>query len=171
MPNFSKSSLTRVGRTLGVEDGGAPLARLVAWSRIPRKTLYNWTLSAEDPQYRTMPPMAKRLVAILAYFAMSGQLTPHRLRDIEALEMALEDEQTLQKLARRMSRVLAGLNLLPASKAASGPEPANGAEEGDEELLAAFAAADLSTEDDDLAEEIKRRTKRVKERKDVTAVP
>src|ERR1700730_2961653 len=119
MANFSKATLTRVGRMLGGEDGATPLARLVAWSGIPRKTLYNWTLAADDPQYRRMSPMAKRLVAMLAYFAMCGQLTSQRLGDVETLEAALDDEQTFQKAARLLNRVLAGLDLGPARDAAA----------------------------------------------------
>jgi hypothetical protein len=167
MPNLSKPTLTRVGRMLGAEDGAAPLARLVAWSRIPRKTLYNWTLSDEDPQYRTMPPMAKRLVAILAYFAMSGQLTAQRLRDVEALEVALQDEQTLQKAARRISRVLAGLNLLPPTAPTAEPGAENSTDEGDQALLAVYTA-ELSSEDD-VSGDVKRRPRRAKEKKEVLA--
>jgi len=57
-----------------------------------------------------MPPMAKRFIAVLAYFAISGQLTPQRLGDLEALERALEDEETFQAMARSIGRVLAGFD-------------------------------------------------------------
>jgi hypothetical protein len=139
MANLSKATLTRVGRMLGGEDGAAPLAKLVSWSRIPRKTLYNWTLLADDPQYRTMSPMAKRLVVVLAYFAMCGQLTSQRLGDIESLEAALDDTQKFQKAARRVSRVLAGLDLAPEGDAETGKElhEDQGTDEGNEPLATA----------------------------------
>jgi hypothetical protein len=82
------------------------MSSLIRWSRIPRKSLYNWALAPDDPQYRTMPPVAKRLLALLGYFALTGQLTKERLADIEALEAAMEDENTFNETARRVSRIL-----------------------------------------------------------------
>lgn len=140
MANFSKGALLRIGRML---DGGSkrtPLTNLMAWSRVPRKSIYNWTLAPEDPQYRTMPPIAKRMVALLAYFALTGQLTQQRLADIEALEAALENEEGLQKLARRVSRVLAsGIDRAAAPEAALPEDEESGAE--------AAEAADLENAD------------------------
>jgi len=67
--------------------------------------------------------MAKRLVAVLAYFAMCGQLTSQRLGDVETLEAALDDEQTFQKAVRRLNRVLAGLDLALARDTGADADP------------------------------------------------
>jgi hypothetical protein len=157
MANLTKATLTRVGRMLGGAEGATPLAKLVAWSRIPRKTLYNWTLTADDPQYRTMSPMAKRMVVLLAYFAMCGQLTSQRLNDIEALEAMLDDELTFQKAARRLNRLLAGLDLAPGKEAAAeaAPHEAHGEDE-DKALLAAIVHAETRLKEKRLPE-VKRR--------------
>ena len=108
MANFSKAVLVRVGRMLnsgGAEDP-APLAKLAAAGAFGRKAVYNWTVAESDAQHRAMPPLAKRMVATLAYFSAVGLLNDKRLDEIAALEQALEDEAAANAILRRMKRVL-----------------------------------------------------------------
>jgi hypothetical protein len=115
MPNFSKATVTRVGRLLG--NSGKPIATLSEWSAVPPKSIRNWMLSSEDPQYRKMPSVAKRMLTLLAYFSMTGQLTKQLLADIKVLEKAMEDEKAFQVTARRVSRVIAKANEEPVEAA------------------------------------------------------
>ncbi len=111
MANFSKQTLSRVGRLLNFgkkpgEKTPTDMAKLAEWTGVGRKALYNWTLPDDHAQYRAMPPLAKRLVTLLAYFAMTGQLNNARLKDMENLELALNDDVNGQKLIRRVSAIL-----------------------------------------------------------------
>jgi hypothetical protein len=67
-------------------------------------------LAPDDPQYRQMPALAKRMLALLAYFSMTGQLTKQLLADIQALEKVMEDEKKYQVTARRVGNVIAKVN-------------------------------------------------------------
>jgi hypothetical protein len=107
MANFSKATVARIGRFLGGDVTARPIPALSDWLGVPRKSIRNWLLPPDDPQYRKMPPIAKRMLALLAYFSMTGQLTKQLLADIQALEATMEDEKAFQVTARRVSRVLA----------------------------------------------------------------
>ncbi len=110
MANFSKPTLTRIGRMLNSGDASdpAPLLKLAKAGAFGRKAIYNWTLAETDPQHRTMPRLAKRMVATLAYFAAAGLLNDKRLEEIAALEAALESETASNAALRRMKRALSG---------------------------------------------------------------
>jgi hypothetical protein len=112
MANFSRMTLARIGRLVNHDrspEGSKPpvdIARLAEWSGVGRKAIYNWTLPEDDAQYRAMPPVVKRVFAMIAYFGLLGQLDDQRLKDIQALEAALEDDAQFARLARRVSLVL-----------------------------------------------------------------
>ena len=112
MSNFSKLTLARVGRLLNkdakpeAEKATTDLAKLAEWTGVGRKALYNWTLPPDHAQFRAMSASAKRLIAVLAYFGIVGQLNEQRLKDIEALEAAMADEVQFNKIARRVSLIL-----------------------------------------------------------------
>jgi hypothetical protein len=125
MSNFSRATLARVGRFLGGEEHARPIAKLSEWSGVSPKSIRNWMLSPDDPQYRQMPPLAKRMLALLAYFSMTGQLTKQRLADIQALEKVMEDEKVFQITGRRISHVLAKANEFSAEAPLSEEEIAS----------------------------------------------
>ena len=131
MSNFPRQVLVQVGRILqqdGVAGSNKPvdhLAKLSDWTGVGRKALYNWTLPEDHAQYRAMPASTKRLVAMMAYFGMTGQLNDQRLKDIEALEAAMADQAQFAKIARRVSMVL---KVVPSG----GSEQAEGEGEHDE---------------------------------------
>jgi hypothetical protein len=110
MSNFSKATIARIGRFLGGEQEVRPVANLSEWLGVPRKSIRNWMLPPDDPQHREMSPVAKRMLVLLAYFSMTGQLTKQRLADIQALERAMDDEKTFQTIARHISHVIAKAN-------------------------------------------------------------
>ena len=131
MANFSKPTMTRIGRMLnsGEATDPAPLLKLAQAGAFGRKAIYNWTLAETDPQHRRMPRLAKRMVATLAYFAAAGLLNDKRLEEIAALESVLENETAANASLRRMKRALT-------------PKGAASAEEADEH--------DLTDEDDEI---------------------
>ncbi len=106
MANYSKQTLLRVGRLLNNNKTSGHLARLAEWTGFGRKAIHNWTQPEGDAQFRVMPPAAKRVVALLAYFGMLGLLNEQRLADIRSLETLLGNEGEFQKIASRFSRVL-----------------------------------------------------------------
>ena len=55
-----------------------------------------------------MPSGAKRIVALLAYFAITGQLTRETMEDVIALEHAMEDEERLADIAAQVSAIIHG---------------------------------------------------------------
>jgi hypothetical protein len=118
MPNYSRQTLFRIGRLLNAKGDGAHLQRLAEWGGFSRKSLHNWTLDESDPQHRAMPPSAKRMVALLAYFGMTGMLNEQRMKDILALEALLERDEQVQALLPRVSRLLQSLR--PAEEAEGG---------------------------------------------------
>ncbi len=129
MANFSKPTMTRIGRMLNSGEAGepAPLMKLAQAGAFGRKAIYNWTLAETDPQYRRMPRLAKRMVATLAYFAAAGLLNDKRLEEINALETALESETAANTALRRMKRAL-------APKGAAAGEEAEDTGDEDEEI-------------------------------------
>ena len=106
MANYSKQTLIRVGRLLNGNETSGHLARLAEWTGFGRKAIRNWTQPEDDAQFRVMPPAAKRVVALLAYFGMVGLLNEQRLKDIQALEALLDKEGQFQKITLRFSRIL-----------------------------------------------------------------
>jgi hypothetical protein len=106
MPNFSRATLIRVGRLLNPGRTGGHLARLAECAGTTRKAISNWIVDPNDPQYRRMPTGAKRVVTLLAYFAMAGQLTRETMEDILALERALEDEDRFANIAAQVSEII-----------------------------------------------------------------
>lgn len=124
MPNYTRQTLHRVGRLLSPRGEGSHLQRLAEWGGFSRKSLRNWMLEEGDPQHRAMPPVAKRMVAMLAYFAMIGVLNEQRMRDIMALEAALERDEQIQALLPRVSRLLQSLRPADMPEASSPEGPA-----------------------------------------------
>jgi hypothetical protein len=106
MTNYSKQTLLRVGRLLNNNETSGHLARLAEWTGFGRKAIHNWMQPEGDAQFRAMPPAAKRVVALLAYFAMLGLLNEQRLADIRSLETLLGNEGEFQKITSRFSRIL-----------------------------------------------------------------
>lgn len=106
MSNFSGSTLLRTGRLLNPGNASGHLARLAECAGTTRKTIRNWSAEPDDPQFRAMSGTAKRAVAVLAYFALSGQLTPERMKDIIALENAMIDDTKFEKIASQISKIL-----------------------------------------------------------------
>ena len=104
--NYSKQTLLRVGRLLNSNETSGDLARLAEWTGFGRKAIHNWTQPEADAQFRVMPPAAKRVVALLAYFGMLGLLNEQRLTDIRSLEALLDSEADFQKITARFSRIL-----------------------------------------------------------------
>jgi hypothetical protein len=80
--------------------------RLAECAGTTRKALRNWAADADDAQFRTMSGTAKRVIAVLAYFALTGQLTRERMEDIVALERAMEDDTRFDELAATMAELL-----------------------------------------------------------------
>jgi hypothetical protein len=125
MANFSRMTLARVGRLLNTDrlpEGSKPaadVAALAEWTGVGRKAIYNWTLPENDAQYRAMPAVAKRVIAMVAYFGMLGQLGEDRLKDIQALEAALEDDVRFARVAERVGAVLREGEPAPASQEAA----------------------------------------------------
>jgi hypothetical protein len=101
MANYSRQTLMRIGRLLHAGNTGH-LRKLAEFSGFGPKAVYNWTLDETDAQYRNMPPPAKRMVAMLTYFGAAGLLNEERLKDVVALEAALEHEQEAQAVLRRL---------------------------------------------------------------------
>ncbi len=106
MPNFSRATLLRIGRLLNPGRTGGHLTRLAECAGTTRKTISNWLVDVDDPQYRTMPSGAKRVVAVLAYFAITGQLTRETMEDIVALEQAMEDENRFANISAQVSAII-----------------------------------------------------------------
>jgi len=106
MPNFSRATLLRIGRLLNPGRTGGHLARLAECAGTTRKAISNWVVEVDDPQYRTMPSGAKRVVTLLAYFALTGQLTRETMEDIVVLEGALEDEGRFADIAAQVSAII-----------------------------------------------------------------
>jgi hypothetical protein len=104
--NYSKQTLIRVGRLLNGNETSGHLARLAEWTGFGRKAIHNWTQPEDVAQFRVMPPAAKRVVVLLAYFGMVGLLNEQRLKDIQALEAFLDKEGQFQKITLRFSRIL-----------------------------------------------------------------
>ncbi len=50
-----------------------------------------------------MPPSAKRMIAVLAYFSAAGLLTDKRMEEIIALEKIFENETETNAMLRRSS--------------------------------------------------------------------
>lgn len=107
MPNFSGSALLRIGRLLNPGNASGHLTRLSECAGTTRKTIRNWSAEPNDPQFRAMSGTAKRLVAVLAYFALAGQLTAERMNDIIALENAMLDDTEFEKIASKISKIIA----------------------------------------------------------------
>ncbi|WP_148360992.1 hypothetical protein [Acidiphilium multivorum] len=106
MSNFSRSTLLRVGRLLNPGKASGHLARLAECAGTTRKTIRNWSAETSDPQFRAMSGTAKRAVAVLAYFALTGQLTRERMEDVITLEQAMEDDRRFERLAARITQLL-----------------------------------------------------------------
>lgn len=106
MPNFSRATLLRIGRLLNPGRTGGHLTRLAECAGTTRKTISNWLVDVGDPQYRTMPSGAKRVVTVLAYFALTGQLTRETMEDIVALEQAMEDEDRFVDISAQVSAII-----------------------------------------------------------------
>jgi len=53
-----------------------------------------------------MPSGAKRVVTVLAYFALTGQLTRETMEDIVALEQAMEDEDRFADISAQVSAII-----------------------------------------------------------------
>ena len=102
MPNYSRQTLTRIGRLLNTGNTGH-LRKLAEFAGLRPRAMSNWTVKETDPQYRKMPPSAKRAVAMLAYFGAAGLINEERMKDIVALEAALEEEQEVQEILRNIS--------------------------------------------------------------------
>ncbi len=111
MPNFSKATLLRIARQIQTEEtaDSPPLAKLATFGAFGRKAMYNWTLPETDPQHRAMPPIAKRMVAMLAYLSGAGLLNDKRMDEILALQQSFETGTegavALRRLNRRTARV------------------------------------------------------------------
>lgn len=110
MPNYSKVTLARIGRLMnsGEPTDPPPLAKLAKSGAFGRKAIYNWSLPETDPQHREMPPIAKRLIAMLAYFSAAGLLNDKRMEEIIALETTFENEKDTNVILRRIKRVIGG---------------------------------------------------------------
>ena len=121
MPNYSKQTLRRVGRLLNTDNTGH-LRKLAEFSGLRPKTMSNWTVEETDPQHRRMPPSAKRMIAMLAYFGAAGLINEERMKDIKALEAALEEEQDVQKLLRRIRMIGQLRPSAPSEPASDEPE-------------------------------------------------
>lgn len=106
MGNYSEATLLRVGRLLNPSKSGGHLTRLAECMGTTRKNVRNWTAGSEDAQHRTMSGTAKRLVAVLAYYALIGQLSDERMTEIIALESAMEAESRFEALAAHMAKLL-----------------------------------------------------------------
>ena len=132
MPNYSKATLARIGRLMSAGEAGDPpaLVALAKSGAFGRKAIYNWSLPETDPQHRKMPRIAKRMVAMLAYFSAAGLLNARRLEDIVALEALFEDEKDSAVILRRFKRVIAANTKPAAGKAA--PQEAAAAEADDD---------------------------------------
>ena len=113
MANYSKQTLLRVGRLLNNNETSGHLARLAEWTGFGRKAIHNWMQPEGDAQFRAMPPAAKRVVALLAYFGMLGLLNEQRLAEIRSLETLLGNEGEFQKIISRFSRILKSVAEVP----------------------------------------------------------
>jgi len=134
MANYSPKALSRVGRLLNGNEAKGHLARLADCMGVGRKAVHNWTRPEDDAQYRAMPPIAKRSVAILAYFAMTGALTEERMKDIVALQEAMEEsDERFQRIAGRLRRMVA----VADGEEPGSAKPAAGEEPGKEHSAAA----------------------------------
>ncbi len=81
--------------------------RLAECAGTTRKAIRNWSAAPDDPQYRAMSGTAKRVVAVLAYFALTGQLNRERMSAIISLETAMEGEEHFERLADQMTALIA----------------------------------------------------------------
>ena len=128
MANYTKATLSRVGKMMNAGEPTDPpaLVKLAKSGAFGRKAIYNWTLPDSDPQHRRMPRIAKRMVAMLAYFSAAGLLNDKRLEDIMALETTFENEKETAMLLRRMKRTIGVKGSASAVKAKAGaPDPAS----------------------------------------------
>jgi hypothetical protein len=134
MANYTKATLTRVGRLMSTGEANEPpaLVKLAKSGAFGRKAIYNWSLPETDPQHRKMPRIAKRMIAMLAYFSAAGLLTDKRLEEIMALEATFENEKETNVLLRRMKRLIGGGKGAKAKTDALAAAGEEAGEEGDE---------------------------------------
>ncbi len=106
MPNFPEAALVRVGQLLNPGRPTGHLARLAECAGTTRKAIQNWSAEPDEKQFRAMSGTAKRCIALLAYFAMTGKLTREVMEDVIALQEALEDEARFADIAARVSQII-----------------------------------------------------------------
>jgi hypothetical protein len=106
MTNLSRATLLRVGRLLNPGQSGGHIARLAECAGTTTKAIRNWTVDPNDGQRREMSGTAKRVVALLAYFAMTGQLTRETMEDVISLEQAMEGEDRFAHIATQVSEII-----------------------------------------------------------------
>lgn len=135
MANYSKTTLLRIGRLMNSGESGdaPPLVKLAKFGGFGRKALYNWSLPETDPQHRRMPRVAKRMIAVLAYFSAAGLLTDERLDDIVALQNILENETETSALLRGLRRAIGKSGKAAARAAQPSDGPAEEEPDADDE--------------------------------------
>ena len=150
MANYTKATLARIGRMMnaGEANDPPPLVKLAKSGAFGRKAIYNWSLPEADPQHRKMPRIAKRMIAMLAYFSAAGLLTDKRLEEIMALEATFENEKETNVLLRRMKRLVGGGKAAKAKAAAGEAGAATEAAEDDDDDLGGEAEHDEAPGDE-----------------------
>ena len=106
LANFSEATLLRVGRLLNPGKSGGHLTRLAHCMGTTRKNIRNWSAEPEDSQFRAMSGTAKRVVSVLAYFAVAGQLSEERMAEIIALEEAMSNDERFERLTAQITKLI-----------------------------------------------------------------